>query len=176
MRNALTVLLFIIVYSTNAQKTFKTAIAYNDYIVEQQTSIGLKILDFNNVVSATVNYDTLMISLKEIDKAIDVSLKNLKNTVAFEKETELKTAALNLFQFYKRIMSNEYKEMVKIISKGEYSEKDDARMAELLEKVVKDENAFDATFLGAQKKFAEKYGFTLEKSDLQEKTEESTDK
>lgn len=176
MKYALTIFLLFVVFTTNAQKSFKTAISYNDYIVEQQTAIGLKILDFNKVVNVTVNYDTLMMALKEIDKTIDKSLKNLKNTIAFEKETELKTSALNLFQFYKRIMNNEYKEMIKILSKGEYSEEDSAKMSEILDKVVKDENAFDATFLDAQKKFAEKYGFTLQESELQEKIDESTDK
>lgn len=173
MKSLFTTLLFLVAFATNAQKSFKTAIEYNDFIVDQQTEIGMKILDFNKVVSTTINYDTLMMALKEIDRTIDKSIKNLKGLTPFEKETEMKTAALNLFQFYKRIMGNEYKEMIKILSKGTYTDEDNTRMAEILDKVVKDENAFDETYQNAQKKFASKYGFSLQESELQEKIDET---
>lgn len=149
------------------------AIAYNDYIVNLQNTIGESIVSFNDVLAT----DT--ITAVGIKPYYDAMITNTKNAISkmndvqpFEGNTELKSTALDLFKFYLTIFENEYKEMVNIIFSEALTETDLQRMNDILADITAKEAILDANFQTAQIAFAEKYNFEIIENELQEKIDD----
>lgn len=152
----------------NAQK-FTSAIDYNDFIVDLQNQIGYKIIAFNDelgledasMASVTPLYEDLLKTTRD-------AIAKLDKAEVWEGNTELKASALALFQYYESAFSNEYKEMMGIVFKAEINEEDYTRLTSILESVTEKEQAFDLRFSKAQIAFADKYGFNLDRNELQD--------
>ncbi len=142
----------------------KTAIEYNDIIVDEQNKIGQRIIDFNYAIEAGEEMD---IPLKLILEQIDVSIDIVEKVKPWEDGAALKSSALALFKFYKNIVAKEYREMVDILKKENIAESDVARLDELLASITEREEKLDADFSYQQETFAKRWNIELAPSELQ---------
>lgn len=160
MKNLL-LLLLVIPFAASAQTS---AIEFNDMIVEEQTKIGQRIIDFNTAVENSAPTDLpLQLTLDQTKASIAVVEK-----LSWQDGAALKKSALELFKFYQSIVANEYVEMVKIVEKPELVDADITRINELLASITDREAVLDADFAAQQEAFAKLNGFTLERNELQD--------
>ncbi len=144
----------------------KTATEYNDKIVDEQNKIGQRIIDFNYAVEAGEEMD---LPLNLILEQINVSIEVLENLKPWEDGKALKNSALELFKFYKSIVSKEYREMVDILKHAEISETDAARLNTIMADVAEREKKVDYDFSTSQEAFAKRWNIELAPSELQDK-------
>jgi hypothetical protein len=76
----------------------KSAVEYNDLIVDEQNKIGQRIIDFNYAVEAGEEMD---LPLKLILEQIDVSIAVVEKVKPWEDGAALKSSALALLNFIK---------------------------------------------------------------------------
>lgn len=175
MKNCInTLALFILLFisyeascQTSQLKIISDPVEFNDYIVNQQNSIGSELQVLISIV--TDNSTTKTQALTELDILNGVvadAVINLQNLKPIDPDSGLTAAAIDLFSFYKRIMSTSYKELVDEI----YAEAPDAEKMDLiLSSITEDEAKYDATFQTSQQSFANYYNFSLKENDLQSK-------
>ena len=154
-------LLLIIPFAASAQKS---AIDYNDMIVEEQTKIGQKIIDFNYAVESDADME---MPLKLTLAQIDASIAAIENLSTWEDGAALKSSALQLFKFYKSIVSVEYREMVNILYHENLSDADVNRLNELMASVSEREKKYDDDFQRVQEAFAKRWNIDLVPNEIQ---------
>lgn len=150
--------------ATDSQK----AIEYNDAIIKEQSKIIELSLDL------VESMDTDISKCKEIRldivKQCDESLAAIKKLKGFEGSERMKNAAIELFSFYKKIYSNEYKQMFDILDKGvDITEEDLAFIQKMEVDVTKQEEKLDKEFADAQQELATKFNFQMEENENQQK-------
>lgn len=172
MKKIILGLMLVSAISAQAQSNDK-AIAYNDYIVNLQNTIGESIVTFNDVMST----DT--ITAAGIQPYYDAMIENTKNAISkmkdvlpYDGNSDLKNAATDLFQFYLTIFQNEYKEMIGIIFGDAIGDPQLQRMNEILADISAKEAVLDGNFQAAQVAFATKYNFEIIENELQEKIDD----
>lgn len=160
MKNLL-LLLLLIPFAASAQTS---ALEFNDKIVEEQTKIGQRLIDFNYAVEAGTDTDMpLQLTLEQVKASLAVVEK-----LSWQDGGPLKKSAVELFKFYQGIVSNEYVEMIKIVEKPQLLDADIKRMNELLASITEREGKLDAEFAYQQESFAKLNNFTLERNELQD--------
>ena len=145
------------------------AIAYNDHIVELQNRIGYKMVAFNEKVgeegstreSVDVYYQDLLAETREV-------IKEAEKIAPFEGNVALRNSAINLFKFYEKVITTDYKRMLDIIYAPEISDEMYEELTNILAKVTEEEAGYDQAFQTTQEIFANKYGFDLTPNELQE--------
>lgn len=171
----LSILFFLFAATTmsHAQQTnFKTAIDFNDYIVGLQDSIGYGILAFNkiienNTLSKSEMNSQALAQLEKIKKTTRSVTAALGKATPYKGGDALKTAALNLFNFYYKTMDVEYKQMVVLLGAETYTDAIIKELTEIQERIVNSEKGYDFEFGDAQKKFADLYHFSLDENQLE---------
>ncbi|MCC7030890.1 MAG: hypothetical protein IT257_11340 [Chitinophagaceae bacterium] len=168
MKNILLILLLIgsVLAAKAQQKTFQTAIDYNDFVVDLQDSIGYSLVSFNNVIGAeNITHSDIrtlgMDNLEKCKKLTKAKIDILQKNKPFAKGDALKQAALNLFNFYYKTMNTDYKRMVELLSVETYTQGTISQLTEIQEKVTAEEKILDDAYIGAQMAFAKLYGFEL---------------
>lgn len=149
------------------------AVAYNDNIVELQNRIGYKMVAFNEKVgeegstreSAEVYYQALLNETRKV-------IKEAEKIGPFDGNVSLRNSAINLFKFYEKVITTDYKRMLDIIYAAEVSDEMYDELAEILAMVTEEEAEYDQAFQSEQVQFAEKYGFELTENELQEEMNE----
>jgi hypothetical protein len=147
--------------------TFKTAVEYNDYIVDMQMGI------MNSIAAFTASFDSTSKTFTESKRLALVansknSIAKLKLMPAFKGNINFRNAAIKLFEFYQLIAEADYKKMVDIIFKQKITDADKVTLDELVKSVTEKEAVFDKAFLGEQKKFATANNFTLSTTTAEE--------
>jgi hypothetical protein len=168
MKNILWIIciLFLPLAGKTQPKTFKSAIAYNDYIVEEQKKIGAAIAVFTNSVGDT----TFSKEIKQQESNTEqkrlllvqqckTSVNNIKGLPAYGGNTKFKNASINLFNFYLSTAENEYKKMAAILYSATY---DEAALNTLMDAVTSQEKIRDEEFQKAEQDFAKANKFTLQ--------------
>lgn len=157
----------------NAQVTFKNAVDYNDYIINEQNKIGLSINEFMKACGKG--------KLKDMDtrhaaviKQIDASLMAIQNLSAYKGNIGFKNAALELFEVYKSIAQREYRDIIALMNEGIDVGQNRARFNNVLFKIDEKSKPFSDKFLTEQIKFAETFKISLGANEL-EKQEEQKD-
>ncbi len=147
--------------------SFSSAIEYNDYIVNLQTKTIKEILALTDQLK---NGDSLAIqqSFNKFGTQAKKSLEDLKKLDSFKGDVSFRNSALDLFQFYVTIYEVDYKEMINIVTKKNVTDKDLARVDQIVAKVSTDEVKFDDNFAKAQQAFAEKNNMKIIKNELQD--------
>ena len=142
---------------------FKDAVAYNDYIVLQQTQVGEKIVAFNDAIADAENSaEVVRASHLELLNQTKLAVKNLEAMGGYQGYSKLRDAALALYQFYERMVDKQYKEMMEILLLPAPGEAEIARLGEILQLITEEEKVLDETYLGAQEEFAKMHNFVLE--------------
>lgn len=147
----------------------KEAVEYNDKIISEQNKIIEKTIDFT--ASLQIRNARMIDSFRLIlISQIDQSIEEISKMDSFEGYDSLRLAALDLFNFYKRVYENEFKEMVQIITKDSLSitEDDIIRHNILTRKIKNEEISYDNNFQKAQQSFAKKYNLNININQYQE--------
>lgn len=151
----------------------KEAIEYNDKIISEQNKIIEKAIDFTSSFE-TRNYRKIdsirLILLLQIDKSIG----EISKMQSFEGYDSLRLAALDLFNFYKKVYENEFKEITQIITKDslEITEDDIIKHNILTRKIKNEEISYDNNFQKAQQSFAKKYHLNITRNEYQDRLNE----
>ena len=147
---------------------YKTAVEYNDYIISRQSTLIKNVLDFVQVSQTDLDSADKMLD-KNVAQ-ISIMINDLNGMPAYKGDSTLRNAAINLFQFYKKVFGNEYKKLIEIRRNGGDSTSNGAaEMNSIVERVTKEEEGYDKNFHNAQKDFAEKNNMKLQENELQKK-------
>lgn len=94
-------------------------------------------------------------------KQVDKSIEKMYEMSDYRGSNELKVAAIELFQFYKNSLEQEYPPIINLLkqSKGELTKEELKQTNSKLEKMQERYVAVNEVFLQAQKKFAEENNF-----------------
>lgn len=142
---------------------FADAIEYNDYIVNQQDLIGIKIKVFVDETSS--EYSTKEMEIKAAEdgeQQAAASAALVRKMPAFNGDTVLRDAAADLFEFYERILGNEYIDLVNLMwDEALSTEEYNAQYQKLLNSITERELIYDNAFSKAQENFAKKNDFEL---------------
>jgi hypothetical protein len=167
-KSALLLLFCLGLMRLQAQTTKITdPVKYNDFIVTQQNNIGTELIKLIGMFQELpeekqVTMDQLNVVIANCDKAIE----NTKKLVPIAHEFGLKQSALDLFQFYKDVMSTEYVTMIDEL----YEEIPNIELLDgILVKVQEKEAVVDQAFQKSQQDFADYHKIRLEENELQEK-------
>jgi hypothetical protein len=146
---------------------FKTPVDYHNYIVNEQLIVVNAIINFSNQFNAK---DSILLTNYNHTKAIlKKSMDNIKKMPVYNGETELKNAAVPLFEMYYNAMDVEYREIVDLFIKKDFGKKTQERVNFLLKSINERENVLDATLSEAQANFAKKYNLQIESNQVQQK-------
>lgn len=164
------IFLFFIAFAVKSQSVSETvitdAVAYNDFIVEQQNSIGLEIKVFSSIISDTTSMKSEAVAELEVLKSVVVkSTEKLKTLKQLDPDFDMKPAAVNLFGFYKRIMETYY---VTFLDELYVEIPDMDKLNVILGKITDEEAIYDNAYADAQQAFAEHYNIDLEENTLME--------
>jgi len=136
--------------------------AYNDYLVSEQNLI---IQRFSALNKAYESYDKDKIegAREALLHEIDGVIANVEKLPPYEGDTELRDAALEMFQYYRQLTEKELKEIGDLLSKGEnqITEADIDEMDRLYNRFRKEIKSYEINFADAQRAFANKYGMKI---------------
>lgn len=160
-------LLLILFGACNTQNSKEDAIKYNDKIINEQSKIIKLTLDMVAMMDKDLEKSKQL--REDIVKQCVSSVKVIEDMEPFDGDGKLRAAGLDLFNFYKKVYSNEYKTMFDILDKGEnITEEDITVIQDMQTSVTLEESKLDAAFKKAQQDFAKKYGFEIAPSELQD--------
>ena len=153
----------------SGKRTFSSAIAFNDFIVDEQNKIIKVMLAFSNHETAMSDKALGNEMIDDIVKTTEEAIEALDGVEPYEEGETLLKSAKALFQFYHDMADKDYREMVDIISKGEdMTDADLARIDEIALDVEKREVPLDNAFADAQAAFAKHYGMQIRKNEMQD--------
>lgn len=150
-------------------KTERSAIAYNDSIVNIQEGIIRQFLDLGNKFE-TFDSAIIYIAYQNLQEVVDNSIEDISALGSFKNESYLRDAATDLFEFYKEVLNNEYKVILEVMTKGaEYiTDYDTALLDSLAQVITIKEEKQDEKFSLAQEKFAKQFDVQIKENELQE--------
>lgn len=151
--------------------TYKSAAAYNDYIVGRQSTLIKNVLKFGE--AAKVNLDSAEALLDKFIPETERVITELKGMPLWKGDSSLRNAAVQSFTFYKRVFEEDYRRILAIRKDENAGEDEIIELNAIIEKISKEEEKFDKTFRNAQKDFAQKNKMKLIKNDLQKKIDEA---
>ncbi|HBS86500.1 MAG: hypothetical protein A2W91_19985 [Bacteroidetes bacterium GWF2_38_335] len=161
MKKLFLILFAIIPFVINAQdEDWDDPIFYNDFIVEQQTDLMTLILEMNTALE-TGTAEEVYTALNQLQERTARAIDELDNMPCHKGDCEMIDAARKLFAFYALIFEDDYNKMIKLALKTELTDVELTEFSEIQSGIVTREAALDEAFLGAQKRFADKNGFTL---------------
>lgn len=157
--------ILILLFTINCEaqlKKFETGVAYNDFIIAEQTKIGKMLQEFNNTFSNSTDSNVIHKARIAIITQADSSVKQVKRMQSFKGDTALKKTALLLFNFYAGAAANEYTRLIRLYFNTSLNDETKRKQLEaILKTITEAESVIDKKFSEAQKAFAAKHGFTL---------------
>lgn len=151
----------------NKSKTFSSAVDYNNYIVYKQQDVGNQVLKFSSVKE-----------LKQKEQVIDAAIpkivqyvKDIKNMPAWKGNTEFRNASAALFQFYAKIFSTSYKQIIHLQYDGLTQEKEN-KIKQIASDITTEETKLDEDFKTAQQNFAAQNNMAIQQNPLQKKIDD----
>lgn len=149
----------------NTPLTFSSAEEYNNYIIDLQVETIKSIHRFSDACSEGIPQQ-MKFTFEEFQIQTQTAIEKLKKLDSFNGSTELRDEAMKLFEFYSEIAKYEYKQILEILLKNDYSEQDDITVDSLIKVVGEKEDIMDTNFEKAQKMFAKENELDMVKSVL----------
>lgn len=140
--------------------TYKSAIEYNDYIVDKQ-SVVIKLIDeFNDSSDSSIAGIGSFID----DAAAKISkiIVDVEGMPEWKSSPVLRDKAVAMFREYKLMFAVSYKRMLAISSDGKITPEEEGELKELDENIEHDVSAVEDAFLVVQKKYASENNMKLE--------------
>ncbi len=145
---------------------YKTAVEYNNYIIDRQKILIKNVMDFVQV--SQTDLDSADKILDKNVAEISVMINDMNGMPAYKGDSTLRNASINLFKFYKRVFGNEYKKLIEIRRYGGDSTSNGvAEMNDIVQRITKEEANYDRIFHNTQKDFAEKNNMKLTDNEMQ---------
>lgn len=148
--------------------TYKSPSAYNDYIVNRQTQLMKRVMDFGKV--ADLNLDSAEQLLQQSVKETAKMVEEIEGMPPYKGDSSLRDAAAASFRFYKRVFEKDYAEILAIRKKGpeNISTEDVSEANRIVAKISKEEEGFDKAFHLAQQQYASKHNMKLLDNKMQQ--------
>ena len=146
--------------------TFKSAVQYNDYIVNRQANHMQNVLDLVKV--AEKDLDSADKMLDNFSAETVTYIEEIKEMPAYKGDSVLRDNAVSIFNFYKKVFQIEYRRIIQIRKKGnEMTHEDLEEMKDIVGRLKREEKDYDRSFQNAQKNFADKNNIRLKESEMQ---------
>jgi predicted ribosome quality control (RQC) complex YloA/Tae2 family protein len=155
---------------------YKSATDYNDYIVNRQTTLIKRVMEFGKV--ADVNLDSAQALLTKSVKEVETMIGEIKGMPPYKGDSSLRNAAIASFSFYKKVFEKDYATILNIRKKGEgnITPEDAVQANSIIENITKEEEGLDKTFQSAQRDFASKNSMQLKDNKVQKDLEKELEK
>lgn len=169
----LPVLMVVFVSCTQSVKgrngvTYKSAVEYNDYIVNKQKALQKNTASIGE--AADKNLDSADVILDNSVALIENMIADIEGMPPYKGDSSMRDAAIRSFKFYKKIFSQQYREIIEIRKQGgNQTEEGTAKMTAIVDDITKQEEGFDKAFHNAQKDFATLNHMKLEEGTIGEK-------
>jgi hypothetical protein len=166
-----TLFLFFILFAgrqsyVSAQQ-FETPVDYHNYIVGEQEKVVNAVIGFSKHFDSK---DSVLLDNYAKTKAIlRKSWENVKMMPPYDSSTELRDAAIPLFEMYYNAMNIDYQEIVDLYIKKDFSKKSKDRVTLLINSINEREKKLDYLLVKAQSDFAAKYNLDVQKNPVQQK-------
>ncbi|HTF04863.1 MAG TPA: hypothetical protein VK826_12640 [Bacteroidia bacterium] len=163
------VVLFFVVLTTiasaqdNPGKTsFVDGAEYNNYIIDQQTLIGMYFDEFGKtLVDTTLTKDQIHTKRMELAGKVKVCSNNIHNMPPWKGNSSLRDTAIILFDFYCNVFEFRYKKLVNCYFVEPFTEDESAEIDGIDISIQEDEDRLLDNLILAQENFAKKFGFVL---------------
>lgn len=145
---------------------YKSAVQYNDYIVNRQTTLVKRVLEFGKI--AGTDLDSASRYLGTVEKEAAVMLEELKGMPPYKKDSALRDAAIRSFTFYKRVLADDYRRIIETGTRpGITPEESEKEINGIVENLSEEEDKLDKVFQQAQRDFARKHNMRLQENSIQ---------
>lgn len=154
----------ILLFLVACGPTKDDAINFNDQVVgAQKDCLGAE-SDFYNVCDG-LNADEIKTALVAFKTKVKVCVARAEATTSNEDFDAYRQSVVNLLKEYENMMEKEFTEYAGLYSipTEEYTEDDEVRQKELADKINTSLDLLNKNFISEQKRFADKWGFTLSK-------------
>ncbi|MBI4930652.1 MAG: hypothetical protein HY841_07810 [Bacteroidetes bacterium] len=140
------------------------AITFNDRIVSIQKMCLAAEGSFYDICDK-LNTDDIKKALADFKSNVTACAEKVEKTEAHKDFDAYKQSAVNLIKAYKGMLDVEFTEYARLYSipSEEYSAEDEAKQKELAAKINTSLDLLNKNFIAEQERFADKWGFTLEK-------------
>ncbi len=150
--------------------TYKSAVQYNDYIVNRQVSLRNSIMEVARV--AQYNLDSAEILLNEDVRQTEKIITELEGMPPYHRDSALRDAAVRIFSFYKKAFDQDYRDIIRLRrnetdSSGAGEQND---ISTIVEKIKTEEEEYDKNFKNTQDEFARKNNMKLVEKGKQDNT------
>jgi hypothetical protein len=161
---------FLWTNSVFAQVEFKTesAAEYSNYIVTEQEKVGQEFIEFSNVLLSSNDVKVNEAKRLEVIKAIELSLRRLRNMAPFKDGAQLRNESVAVFEAYRDLHINDYAKIAVLVSNKESSLQALEDYFQMQVKAEKKMMDYAVRLRNAQAKFAESYKLTLLHNDMQD--------
>lgn len=165
-------ILFISIHLQGQNTSLEKPAEYNNFIVEEQNKLILKIIEYNISSLHNDNYEENNQKRLDIIRQLNASIERLKALAPFNGDSRLRDEALSVFKIYKEAYDIEFNEVNLL-------RKDRTGSFEAMEKYFKAQNNVEeklksagVQFMNAQKAFAKKFNTTLKENDTKNQLED----
>lgn len=149
---------------------YKSAVQYNDYIVNRQTTLVKRILEFGKI--AGDDLDSAARYLSTIEKEAAVMLEELKGMPPYKKDSALRDAAIRSFTFYRRVLGDDYRRIIGAGQRpGATPEDAEKEINGIVEGLSAEEDKLDKAFQQAQRNFADRHNMRLKENSIQKQVD-----
>jgi hypothetical protein len=150
---------------------YKSAVQYNDYIINRQTRLVKQVLDINRI--ADLSIDSAELILTQSSNDAKKMIAEIQGMPAYKGDSALRDAAAKMFIFYIDLFENDYMDIFHILKKGKenISADDKEEFNRIIESINKKEEGLEKAFHHAQKNFAEKNRMKLIQNKAQQDIE-----
>ena len=152
--------------------TYKTAVQYNDYIVNRQTTLIKFILDFSKMADS--NLDSAGMMLKKYAMQAEQMINEVKGMPSYKGDSALRNAAAGSFIFYKKLFESDYVALLNLRKKNSVMGSEDVAEANrIVDRIGKEEEILDKGFHNAQKAYAKKNKMKLMDNKVQQEIDKA---
>ena len=147
--------------------SYKTALQYNDYILNKQKDIVNLIMQYaqagqNDLAKADVILDTAIATSNRY-------INDVEGMPAWKGDSTFRDTTLSLFRFYKNTFSGGYRYIIDMQRDGTVSAAEEEKYKQIVADITDTEGRLDANMKRTQQAFADKNGFRVERTELQDK-------
>ncbi len=146
--------------------TYKSAVQYNDFIVNRQAILVKNDFDFSKIAES--NIDSAQNKLRDYITEADLLINEIKGMPPYKGDSALRDAAASSFAFYRKVFEQDYREILAVKKKGEaITEEDVATVNSIVDRIGKEEEGYDKRFHEAQQRYADKNNMKLTDNKMQ---------
>lgn len=151
-------------------QSFNTAVDYHNYILAEQEKVVSAVIEFSNHFNS--NDSILLENYQNTKSNIKSALEDIRHMPPFESDSSFRDACIPLFELYYSAMDVEYREMVDLFIKKDFSKKTQDRVTFLLNSINEREKKLDYRMKQAQADFAQKFNLDIKTNPVQNRVNE----